>query len=78
MLKIFVTLLVIPFLYSCQNSASAQEYSVESQLAYAQATKTKHTKRARKQQRKICERLKKIKERLEKRKKRKHNRKGGK
>ena len=78
MLKALTILLIVPFLYSCQNSATAQEYSPESQLAYAQATKTKHTKRARKQQRKICERLKKIKERLEKRKKRKHNRKGGK
>jgi len=71
MLKTLIILLIVPFLYSCQNSTSAQEYSGESQLAYAQATKTKHTKRARKQQRDICERLKRIQKRIEKKKNRK-------
>ena len=71
MLKIFVTLLVIPFLYSCQNSATAQEYPLENQLAYSQATKTKHTKRAKKQQRDICERLKRIQKRIERKKQKK-------
>ena len=71
MLKTLIILLIIPFLYSCQNSASAQEYSVESQLAYAQATKAKHTKRVRKQQRDICERLKRIQKRIERKKNRK-------
>ena len=71
-----ITLLIIPFLYSCQNSATAQEYSFEKKVAYAQVSKTKHTKRARKQQRDICERLKKIQKRIERKKNRK--RKGGK
>ena len=71
MLKIFVILLIIPFLYSCQNSAAAQEYSLENQLVYSQATKTHHTKRARKQQRDICERLKRIQKRIERKKQKK-------
>ena len=71
-------LLVVPLLYSCQSPVQAQESSYENQLAYAQATKTKHTKHIRKKQRKICDRLRKIRERLEKRKKRKQGRKSGK
>ena len=74
MLKIFITLLIIPFLYSCQNSATAQEYSLEKEVAYAQVAKTRHTKRARKQQHDICERLKRIQKRIE-RKKQKNRRK---
>jgi uncharacterized protein YcfJ len=69
MLKMFVTLLIIPFLYSCQNVAAAQEDLPEKKVAYAQAMAVESTKRARKQQRNICKRLRKIKERIEKRKK---------
>ena len=71
MLKMLITFLIVPFLYSCQNSATAQEYSFEKKVAYAQVSKTKHTKRARKQQRDICERLKKIQKRIERKKNRK-------
>ena len=81
MLKMLITFLIVPFLYSCQNSATAQEYSFEKEVAYAQVAKTKHTKhtkRVRKKQRDICERLKRIQKRIEKRKKRKGKRKGGK
>ena len=78
LLKIFVTFLTIPFLYSCQNPVQAQEGSFENKIVYAQVAKTEHTKHIRKKQRKICDRLKKIRERLEKRKKRQHKRKGGK
>jgi hypothetical protein len=78
MLKIFVILLVVPFLYSCQSPVQAHESALKNQLAYAEVTKTKHTKHIRKKQRKICDRLRKIRERLEKRKKRKQGRKGGK
>ena len=74
MLKMLITLLIIPFLYSCQNSATAQEYSLEKEVAYAQVAKIRHTKRARKQQHDICERLKKIQKRIE-RKKQKNRRK---
>ena len=70
MLKIFVTLLIVPFLYSCQSPAEAQEKVLKSELAYAQVAKTKHTKHVREKQRKICDRLQKIRDRLEKRKKR--------
>jgi hypothetical protein len=76
MLKMLITLLIVPFLYSCQNSATAQEYSLKKEVAYVQVAKTKHTKRARKQQHDICERLKRIQKRIEKRKTLK--RKGGK
>ena len=76
MLKMLITLLIVPFLYSCQNSATAQEYSLEKEVAYVQVTKTRHTKRARRQQRDICKRLKKIQKRIERKKNRK--RKGGK
>ena len=65
MLKMLITLLIIPFLYSCQNSTTAQEYPLEKELAYVQTAKTKHTKRAKKQQRDICERLKRIQKRIE-------------
>ena len=68
MLKMLITFLIIPFLYSCQNSATAQEYSLEKEVAYVQVAKTKHTKRARRQQHDICERLKRIQKRIEKRK----------
>ena len=78
MLKTLIILLIVPFLYSCQNSATAQEYSFEKKVAYAQVSKTKHTKRARRQQRDICERLKKIQKRIERKKNRKRGRKGGK
>ena len=81
MLKMLITFLIVPFLYSCQNSATDQEYSFEKEVAYAQVAKTKHakhTKRARKQQRDICERLKRIQKRIERKKNRKRNRKGGK
>ena len=71
MLKVFVILLVIPFLYSCQNSAVAHVGALEKGLAYAQVTKTKHTSRAKKQQKDIHKRLRKIKERMEKRKQKK-------
>ena len=77
-LRIFALLLVIPLTYSCQTSAVAQDYTPKKETAYAQATKTKHTKHIRKKQRKICDRLRKIRERLEKRKKRKNGRIGGK
>ena len=70
MLKVFAVLLVIPFLYSCQNSAVAQEGAPQKELAYAQVTKTKHTNRAKKQQKDIHKRLRKIKEQMEKRRKR--------
>ena len=72
MLKMLITFLIVPFLYSCQNSATAQEYSFEKEVAYAQVAKTKHakhTKRARKQQRDICERLKRIQKRIERKNK---------
>ena len=78
MLKMFVTFFIVPFLYSCQNSATAQEYSFEKEVAYVQVTKAKHTKRARKQQRDICKRLKRIQKRIERKKNRKRGRKGGK
>ena len=60
MLKMLITFLIVPFLYSCQNSATAQEYSLKKEVAYVQVAKTKHTKRARSQQRDIRERLKKF------------------
>jgi len=72
MLKMLITFLIVPFLYSCQNSATAQEYSFEKEVAYAQVAKTKHTKRARSQQRDICERLKKIQKRIERKKQKNH------
>jgi len=81
MLKMLITFLIVPFLYSCQNSATAQEYSFEKEVAYVRVAKTKHTKhtkRAKKQQRDICERLKRIQKRIERKKNRKRNRKGGK
>ena len=68
MLKMLITFLIVPFLYSCQNSATAQEYSLKREVAYVQVAKTKHTKRARRQQHDICERLKRIQKRIEKRK----------
>jgi len=71
MLKTLVTLLIIPFLYSCQNATAAQENLLEKRVAYVQITTRGHTKRARKQQRNIRKRLRKIKERIEKRKRRK-------
>jgi hypothetical protein len=74
MLKMLITLLIVPFLYSCQNSATAQEYSLKKEVAYVQVAKTRHTKRARKQQHDICERLKRIQKRIE-RKKQKNRRK---
>ena len=86
MYKLLLSLIFI-FCTSCTEQApeSYQTLGVlvhqtlsENKLVYVHATETKHTKRARKQQRDICERLKKIKERLEKRKKRKRSRKGGK
>ena len=81
MLKMLITFLIVPFLYSCQNSATAQEYSFEKEVAYVQVAKTKHTKhtkRVKKKQRDICERLKRIHKRIERKKNRKRNRKGGK
>ena len=74
MLKILVTLLIVPFLYSCQSPVEAQEKVLKTELAYAQVAKTKHTKHVREKQRKICDRLQKIRERLEKRKERRHRR----
>ena len=70
-LKIFALFLIIPFIYSCQTPAVAQDLSLKKEIVYAQATKTEHTKSARKQQRKICDRLKKIQKKLEKKKKNK-------
>ena len=72
MLKMLITFLIVPFLYSCQNSATAQEYSLKKEVAYVQVAKTKHTKRARRQQRDICERLKKIQKRIERKKQKNH------
>ena len=72
MLKMLITFLIVPFLYSCQNSATAQEYSLKKEVAYVQVAKTKHTKRARIQQRDICERLKKIQKRIERKKQKNH------
>jgi len=74
LLKIFVALLIIPFLYSCQKPLQAQEQQLEKRVAYTQFAEikyAKHTMRAKKQQRDICDRLQKIKERIEKRRKRK-------
>ena len=71
MLKMLIILLIIPFLYSCQNSATAQEYSFKKEVAYVQVSKTRHTKRARKQQHDICERLKRIQKRIERKKQKK-------
>jgi len=72
MLKMLITFLIVPFLYSCQNSATAQEYSLKKEVAYVQVAKTKHTKRARSQQRDIRERLKKIQKRIERKKQKNH------
>ena len=72
MLKMLITFLIVPFLYSCQNSATAQEYPLEKEVAYVQVAKTKHTRRARRQQRDICERLKKIQKRIERKKQKNH------
>ena len=72
MLKMLITLLIVPFLYSCQNSATAQEYSLKKEVAYVQVAKTKYTRRARSQQRDICERLKKIQKRMERKKQKNH------
>ena len=70
MLKILVTFLIVPFLYSCQSPAEGQEKVLKNELAYVQVAETKYTKPVRDKQRKICDRLQKIRERLEKRKKR--------
>ncbi len=72
MLKMLITFLIVPFLYSCQNSATAQEYSLKKEVAYVQVAKTKYTRRARSQQRDICERLKKIQKRIERKKQKNH------
>ena len=65
-----ITLLIIPFLYSCQNVAAAKENPLEKKFAYVQITTSGDTKRARKQQRNIRKRLRKIRERMERKKKR--------
>ena len=70
-LKVFIILLIVPFLYSCQNLVEAQEKSPERKIAYVQVTSSEHTKHIHKQQRNIHKRLRKIKERMEKRKKHK-------
>ena len=68
-LKIFALFLIVPFIYSCQTPAVAQDLSLKKEIAYAQVAKVKYTSRARKQQHDICKRLKKIQKKLEKKKK---------
>jgi hypothetical protein len=76
MLKTLVTLLIVPFLYSCQTNLQGQESPLEKKVAYTQVTHTehhtkRHTKHIRKQQQKIHDRLRRIRERVEKKKQRK-------
>ena len=70
MSRFLVFLIILPFIYSCNSTAAAYEYSSKDEVAYAKIanSKTKYTKHVKKQQKDICKRLRKIQKRLEKKK----------
>jgi hypothetical protein len=66
----FLLPLIFIFCFSCTKPTTfSPELPATKAVAYAQVETAKHTKRIKRQQRDICNRLKKIEKRLEKTKK---------